>query len=295
MRTMRSLLSTLFLLALGLGGCINPEEQKLDRDMHGFTVLHRAAREGDVKLTTELLQQGVSPNAKDYDGVTPLHRAARDGDIEIAETLLKYHADPNVRTPTGWTPLHLAVRKERPEMVELLLTWGADLNRTTEDRRAALHIAMEKGNRPIIDLLLKDWSLREGGHDVAQLYGRPDISGKADLDLADATGNTPLHEAVALGDQELIGLLIVKGANVNAANENGQTPLHLAVSRSDEFLVLLLLTNGADVFAEDKKGNSPLELAKTAAPASIQAHLWEYATKYRNGFAQSPTRPEDAR
>jgi len=291
---MRSLLLILSLLAFGLTSCVNPEEQKLDRDMHGFTVLHRAAREGDVKLVTELLQQGISPNAKDYDGVTPLHRAARDGDIEVAETFLRYHANPNVRTPSGWTPLHLAVRKERPEMVELLLTWGADLNRATEDGRAALHIAMEKGNRAIIDLLLKDWSLREGGHDVAQLYSRPDISGKADLDLPDAKGNTPLHEAIALGDQELISLLIVKGANVNAANENGQTPLHLAVSRNNEFLVLFLLTNGADVFAENKKGASPLELAKTTAPASIQAHLWEYATKYRNSFVQSPARPEDA-
>src|SRR5262247_548792 len=36
---------------------------------------------------------------------------------------------------------------------------------------------------------------------------------------------TPLHRAVALGSQEIIALLLARGADTNAKNRSGSTPL----------------------------------------------------------------------
>ena len=38
-------------------------------------------------------------------------------------------------------------------------------------------------------------------------------------------GWTPLHEAAGWGHKEIVGLLIAKGADVNAKNDGGETPL----------------------------------------------------------------------
>lgn len=41
---------------------------------------------------------------------------------------------------------------------------------------------------------------------------------------------TPLHSAVSAGHTAIVQALISGGADVNAANSSGQTPLHYAVS-----------------------------------------------------------------
>ena len=43
-------------------------------------------------------------------------------------------------------------------------------------------------------------------------------------------GWTPLHSAVSAGHTDIVQALISGGADVNAANSSGQTPLHYAVS-----------------------------------------------------------------
>ena len=42
---------------------------------------------------------------------------------------------------------------------------------------------------------------------------------------------TPLHSAVSAGHTEIVKALISGGADVNAANSSGQTALHYAVSK----------------------------------------------------------------
>src|SRR5262245_64897760 len=52
---------------------------------------------------------------------------------------------------------------------------------------------------------------------------------------------TPLHRAVALGSQEIIALLLARGADTNAKNRSGSTPLHVAVSEGTVETVEVLL------------------------------------------------------
>ncbi len=50
----------------------------------------------------------------------------------------------------------------------------------------------------------------------------------ADVNAADHEGNTPLHNAAARGDVEMIKYLVSKGADVTAVNREGYTTADMA-------------------------------------------------------------------
>lgn len=75
-------------------------------------------------------------------------------------------------------------------------------------------------------------------------------------------GDTPLHEAIRHGQEEIASLLIDAGADVNATGEFGKTPLHYAAeAEGPASLAELLIENGADVEKPNKGGETPLYMA----------------------------------
>jgi hypothetical protein len=83
-----------------------------------------------------------------------------------------------------------------------------------------------------------------------------------DIHARDSNGSTPLHRAVAEGDEELVQLLVSMGADLNARDLEGKTPLHIAIIRDRKEISTLLLTHGADPSLEDGEGKMPLHYAK---------------------------------
>lgn len=78
------------------------------------------------------------------------------------------------------------------------------------------------------------------------LYMQYLLQHKADPNIRDAKGNTPLILAVMAGREDLVSLLLGYKANPNLANGQGQTPLILAVNNRDVELTRVLLSKGAD-------------------------------------------------
>lgn len=67
------------------------------------------------------------------------------------------------------------------------------------------------------------------------------------LDLPDDRGMTPLNIASKLGRDDIMQLLLHKGANIESGDdETGRTPLHWAASAGNESAVQLLLDAGVD-------------------------------------------------
>lgn len=81
-----------------------------------------------------------------------------------------------------------------------------------------------------------------------------------------------LHYASDLSHQEVVIILLDNhNLPINAKNINGETPLHCAASRGQEQIVKLLLTKGADPTIQNNNGETPRKVAEEGSP--IQAIL----------------------
>ena len=79
-------------------------------------------------------------------------------------------------------------------------------------------------------------------------------------------GSRPLILAAAKGHQEMVELLLDRGAQVNATDYTGWTPLHAAIYGGHAEVVQLLLDHGADFqYAHHWYLVSPLALAESLA------------------------------
>ena len=77
-------------------------------------------------------------------------------------------------------------------------------------------------------------------------------------------GYTPLHEAVASGNHEVLDYLLTttSSAHVNSRADSGYTCLHLAASRGHIPCLRVLLKNGADISITDDFGKTPKQTAE---------------------------------
>jgi len=104
-----------------------PRPTKINRrNEHGETIVHIAARKGDLKQLKKVLKAGANVNEADNAGWTPLHEAVTKNQFKAARLLLKSGANSNAPGPEGQTPLVDAVLNNNTKMAELLLNYSAD-------------------------------------------------------------------------------------------------------------------------------------------------------------------------
>lgn len=133
---------------------------------------------------------------------------------DILTNLTRKGTDLNLQMkPDGDTALHLGARHEMTTLVELLLSKGASPVSITTGGQTPLHIAVEQGAIVISELL---------------------VNAGADVNSEDAESVTPLHLAVTrAGMDDLIQLLLSRGALPFARNAKGQTPSDIAVEKGN--------------------------------------------------------------
>jgi ankyrin repeat protein len=100
------------------------------------------------------------------------------------------------------------------------------------------------------------------------------ISGKADLNTAQADGTTALHWAAYHDKADIVTQLLAAGAKADVANRYGITPLLLACQNGSEEIVRSLLNAGADANAKQRGGETALMIAsRTGKPGAVKALL----------------------
>jgi ankyrin repeat protein len=223
--------------------------------------------------------------------------ASRDGDYERVLKLLE--TDPALATTAsilGSQPIHAAHFGEHKRVVELLLTRGVDLDfflaselgmldRVTSALESepdlaqafsaagstALHGACYWGQTTIARFLL------ERGAD-SNAVTRDSFLQIAPLGCAVATPDVPNpsdQESVVL---ELVKLLILSGADVNARRRDGLTPLHSAAHRGHLSVIETLLAQGADPTIRGYEGGGP-HAGQTAADVAAAQGQAEAASR----------------
>jgi ankyrin repeat protein len=135
--------------------------------VEGATPLMRAARYGDARIASVLLERGADPKAVTKDGTNALMFAAgvslgavrgedpsllhpsEDGSVEIIRMLLDRGADINAANGIGLTALHGAVQRSQGsgngtgvKIIQLLADRGAKLDVKDKKGRTPLDMAM---------------------------------------------------------------------------------------------------------------------------------------------------------
>ena len=111
-----------------------------------------------------------------------------------------------------------------------------------------------------------------------------------DINFMDDTGATALHHAASGGYNDIVQLLLSKGASIEAVDEDIDTPLHIAAWNGHTSTVELLLSKGASIEAEDKYKNTPLyNAAHYGHPSTVELLLSKGASiEATNNYNHTP-------
>ncbi|KAL0938064.1 ankyrin repeat protein [Colletotrichum truncatum] len=258
------------------------------RDIHDWTTLHYAAKEGNTDIISSLLEFDGDPNAPDLLGWTPLHYACHYGNTPAARRLLLGGANVNVQGRDGIAPLHCAVMEGRGETVKMLVGSGASIDVLDASRKTPLLWAAHGGHAAVMEILIEKANTDAadkhgrtvshlaalGGHDTA--VDCLIIHSKLDANARDLSSRTPLHSAAMLGHEDVVSWLVaVQGVDKNAKDIGGQMPLHLAARTRMKDVVEMLIDEGADKEASDQHGHTPLHLAAEAGIEDVVEMLIE--------------------
>jgi ankyrin repeat protein/ribosomal protein L21E len=109
---------------------------------HGFSVLHHAARTGDVYAIEQILLR-VPRDVVDMqsdDGFTALHLASYNGNLTAANLLITQgHCNIELTNYQQHTPLFSGLSRGRASITELLVSHGANVNAVDNQGTSALH------------------------------------------------------------------------------------------------------------------------------------------------------------
>jgi ankyrin repeat protein len=274
------------LAAIQNGADVKALPDSMDADQRSLPML--AVLLSDLRLLRELIARGVDINHAHL-GLTPMLTATRDswhGRPEAVMMLLANGADTRIADSEGFTPLHHAARSSDPAVAALLLDAGASHAALTNEGFNALGIACIANNWRLAKFLMERGSKSEPADGqsalIAATMGEDDTAGvqlllrhKARVDARGSQQNTALLQACALGNTDIIGVLLDAGADRNARNEKQNTPLLEVASQGSVEALVRLLQAKPDLHAVNLEGRNALHLAcaNNASPDFIRQLL----------------------
>lgn len=191
--------------------------------------LHQAAADGDAATISQLLAAGAKIDARDTEGRTALLVATQHNDVATATVLIDAGADVNAKDNIKDSPYLYAGARGHLEILKLTLAHGADLKSTNRYGGTALIPASERGHVETVRTLIRagvevdhvnnlGWTalleaiiLSDGGERHQQIV-QALVDAKADVNLADGEGVSPLQNARSRGYAEIERILVAAGA-----------------------------------------------------------------------------------
>ncbi|RKZ06767.1 hypothetical protein DRQ25_13150 [Candidatus Fermentibacteria bacterium] len=184
-----------------------------------------------------------------------LEPAIINGDMEQINWLIDQGRNTGIlewRNQSGETPIFFAAALGRTDIVELLISAGADVNAVSDMGMTAIELVGFSQNT--LDVLLAAGARTASG----EIPSGPEfavppllmaifaiqideirmlIESGEDLEWRNEHGETYLFFAVAMGNPEIVQLLLQYGAEVNAVSNNGQTPYDLALTEETQAIL----------------------------------------------------------
>ncbi|CAG8345569.1 unnamed protein product [Penicillium salamii] len=201
------------------------------KDKKGLTALNTIYSE-NTEIARLLLEHGADPDLEDNNGQAPLQKAATSGREEMVKLLLQHQdLESEAEKWIRQAQFYNAVRDGDEATVELLLENGVDMTVKDFWGDDPLHWAVEGGSLRVASLLLQNG---------------------ADIDATDDSGWSALFNACWLTNEEMMKFLLDKGADINMKERTGEkkgrynTVLSLATALGECQIVEMLLGRGAN-------------------------------------------------
>jgi ankyrin repeat protein len=225
-------------------------------EANGISPLQMAITNNHIELAQLLLEHGADVNATDWWGRTPLWASVDLRDLEVNKTedngvnraaalhliqaLLDRGANVNPRT------------KEQPPLRRWLMplsdiSW-VDFTGQTPFLRAAL-----SADLAVMHLLLD----KGADSNIPTFAGTTPMMAAAGVNWVGGQTYSESHQFL-----EAVKLCLDHGADVNAVNSMGMTAIIGAANRGSNDILELLVEKGASLNVKDKQGRTPLVWAK---------------------------------
>ncbi|KAJ8926301.1 hypothetical protein NQ314_021341 [Rhamnusium bicolor] len=295
---------------------IDLNKQSLD----GRTPLHMTAIHGRFTRSKTLIDKGALIDCSDKNGCTPLHIAAQyegrtplhmcclSGYVECGRKFVQSGVDLNDKDDTGKTPTHCAAYKGSYECLDLLVSNGADCKLIDNLQRLPIHYAASQGHYQCVFTLVGIGS-PVNDQDVegctplhlAAAYDHEGkcveylLSHKADPTMKDNRGFTPLHYAIAGGNVNGVGIMLLNNEYKMKEHRGRQehcdqkkfvetgtvdiTPLHLAAKLGNIDILRMVMPHCDDVNIKTNQGVTPLILAAREGHAQCVHFLLRFGAK----------------
>ncbi|CAE8736524.1 unnamed protein product, partial [Polarella glacialis] len=278
----------------GLRKLVNEGKLKIDKaDYDKRTALHLACSEGKLPVVRRLVEElGSEINVVDQWGGTPLDDAIRCGFKPVCEFLV---SKGGIIGKTAFAADDAGILCEAGAKGNLNCLRGlarrkVDMNLADYDKRTAIHLASSEGKLKAVKCLIEELKAdpnvydRFGGTplDDAQRHGHKEtvaylksqgaVSGKGGtVSTQDAAD---LCDAASSGDLDKLRAIVKKGIDANSGDYDLRTAIHLAAA---EGLVQVLkclfdeLEGNPNVV--DRWGGTPLDDAKRAGKKEVIEYL----------------------
>ena len=159
------------------------------------------------------------------------------GNVQLLRSVLETGISVNLMEQTrSDTPLMIACRAGNDIIVRLCLEFGAKNDPHPDFGHTALHAAVLSAQPGPVAILLQAAAESDADHLIAN--------------LADPSGQTPLHIAAEKGAMSIAELLLSHGAKIDEMDGNGRTAVHLSAGGGHKKCLAMLLDHSGDDLLE---------------------------------------------
>ncbi|XP_043564823.1 uncharacterized protein LOC122559439 [Chiloscyllium plagiosum] len=231
----------------------------------------QAIKNGDFQVVKNMVQFfkdsciDVIHSKESVSGNGSLHLACRKGHFDIAHELLENGVSLDARNTNGLTPFFFAAGRQHRKICQLLIEWGCDVQAKDLKNRTAFDGIRSEKFRKFLLSYYAYWSsaipmIVHGDTDILEDMVHNHLTNMSFMSSPRSrciNGSTLLHTAAYFGKTDIIETLLQLKVDVNLLDYKGATPLHR--SRDTETMQLLIY-HGADVNRSDADGNTPLHV-----------------------------------
>jgi len=184
-----------------------------------------------------------------------LVQAVKLGAIHAVTDLLDQGADVNGGEDLSSRPLFVAIRRGHTDIAMLLLDRGADPALCDPRKTNALMFACWKGNLAVATRC---------------------VNAGVPINATNDSGEAPLLFASSFCSEDIVRMLLARGANPVARDPEGMTALHWAAFRGCPDVMPALLEAAPQLLnRQDKTGRTPLMMAVIAGEVTAVQQLLE--------------------